>query len=145
MAKVKAEYTLFLGLNIILNNKMFVIFSWKRVKVLFMFKRKTVFLIIKEKNLFRPNFVVSLKIFTKREKLCFCHQLEFSYPFIFSICWCNPLIFQTSNIWSNSIHSLKYQRSTTLGRKERLENQSLWQRQYSFTRWYRKKTLTFAA
>ena len=86
LAKVKAEYTLFLGLNIILNNKMFVIFSWKRVKVLFMFKRKTVFLIIKEKNLFRPNFVVSLKIFTKREKLCFCHQLKFSSPFIFSIC-----------------------------------------------------------
>ena len=85
MAKVKAEYTLFLGLNIILNNKMFVIFSWKRVKVLFMFKRKTVFLIIKEKNLFRPNFVVSLKIFTKRKKLRFGHQLKFSYPFIFSI------------------------------------------------------------
>ena len=135
MAKVKAEYTLFLGLNIILNNKMFVIFSWKRVKVLFMFKRKTVFWLLKK----RPNFVVSLKIFTKRKKLRFGHQLKFSYPFIFSIWWCKPLIFQTSNIWYNSIHSLKYQRSTTLGRKERLENQSLWQRQYSFTRWYRKK------
>ena len=43
------------------------------------------------------------------------HKLKFSNPYIFATWWCKPLIFQ---IWSNSIHNLKYRRSTPLGGKD---------------------------
>ena len=41
-----------------------------------------------------------------------------SNPFISATQWCKPLIFQTTTIWYNRIHSLKYIRSTTSGRKD---------------------------
>ena len=41
-------------------------------------------------------------------------QIQFFNSFIFGTRWCKPLIFQNLIIWSYSIHSWKYQRSTTL-------------------------------
>ena len=47
-----------------------------------------------------------------------CHKFKFSNPHISATCWCKPLQFQTSIIWYNNIHSLKYLRSTTVGCKD---------------------------
>ena len=44
-----------------------------------------------------------------------CYKFNFCNPYIFATWLYKPLIFQTHIIWSNSIHSLKFQRSTTLG------------------------------
>ena len=52
------------------------------------------------------------------KELSFYQKLKLSNPFIFTIWWCKPLIFQTYIIWSNRIHCLKYQRSKTLGSKD---------------------------
>ena len=62
-------------------------------------------------------FFISFKmfIFGLTKELSFCHELKFSNPYIFVTWWCTPLIFQTKNIWSNIIYTLKYLRSTTLG------------------------------
>ena len=45
----------------------------------------------------------------------FATKIKFSNPYIVATWWCKHLIFQTSNIRFNRIHSLKYLRSTTLG------------------------------
>ena len=47
-----------------------------------------------------------------------CHKFWFSNPYIFWTLGRKPLIFQTYIIWSNRSHSLKCQRSTTLGSKD---------------------------
>ena len=52
------------------------------------------------------------------KELSLCLKLKFSYPYIFATWWCKPLIFQTYNIWSNIIQSLKYLRSTIFGCKD---------------------------
>ena len=63
----------------------------------------------------------------------FWHKIKMSNPQIFQIWWFKCWIFQTYNIWSNRIHSLKYQRFTTLGKKDMgLKNQSLRQKLNSF-------------
>ena len=53
-----------------------------------------------------------------KKKLSFGHKLKFSNWYIFVNWRCKPLIFQTKTIWSYRIHSLKYQRSFTLGCKD---------------------------
>ena len=58
-----------------------------------------------------------LSLFLPKE-LSRCHKLKRSRPYIFATWWRKPLIFQTSTIWSNRIHSVKYVRSTTLGCKD---------------------------
>ena len=49
------------------------------------------------------------------KELSFCHELKFSNLYIFVTWWCTPLIFQTKNIWSNMIYTLKYLRSNDIG------------------------------
>jgi len=51
------------------------------------------------------------------KELSLCHKLWFSKPSILGTQYREPLIFQTYIIWSNRSHSLKCQRSTTLGCK----------------------------
>jgi len=46
-------------------------------------------------------------------------QTQVLNPYIFSTWWGKSLIFQTYNIWSNWIHSLKYLSSTALTCKDR--------------------------
>ena len=53
--------------------------------------------------------------FSWTKELSLCHKLNFCNPYIFATWWWKPLIFQTYIIWSNSIRSLKYLRSPTLG------------------------------
>ena len=53
----------------------------------------------------------------KSKELSLCHKFSFCKTYIFATLWYEPLIFQTYIIWSNSIHSLKYLRYTTLGCK----------------------------
>ena len=43
------------------------------------------------------------------------HKLKLSNSYFFATWWCRPSIFQTKTILSNTIDSLKYLRSTTLG------------------------------
>ena len=54
--------------------------------------------------------------YTQTKEVNFCHILKFSNTYICVIWWCKPFIFQTLTVWSNIIHSLKYQRSATLQR-----------------------------
>ena len=46
----------------------------------------------------------------------FSHKLKFSESYVFAAWCCKSFIFQTNTIWSNTVHSLKYLRSTTLVR-----------------------------
>ena len=48
------------------------------------------------------------------KELSFWHKFWFSNPYIFATWWC----IQTIIMWSNRIHSLKYQRSPTLNCKD---------------------------
>ena len=52
------------------------------------------------------------------KEMSFCQKFWFSNPYIFAVWCCKPLMFQTIIIWSKRIHSLKYQRSSTLNYKE---------------------------
>ena len=52
------------------------------------------------------------------KELSLCHKLWFSNPYIFGPQCRKPLMFHTYFIWSNRSHSLKCQRSTTLGCKD---------------------------
>jgi len=62
----------------------------------------------------RFNFLIIFFSITK--ELNFCHKFKFLESLHVCITWwCKPLIFQTKNIWSCMIYSLKYLRSTTLG------------------------------
>ena len=51
------------------------------------------------------------------KELSICHKLITTH--IFAIQLCKPLIFQTMIIWSNTINSLKCQKFTTLGCKDK--------------------------
>ena len=44
-----------------------------------------------------------------------CNKSQFSNTYISTTLLCKPLIFQTSSVWYNRNHSLKYLRSTTFG------------------------------
>ena len=52
------------------------------------------------------------------KELSLCHKLWIYNPYIFRTQCRKSFIFQTYIIWSNRIHSLKYQRSTTLESKD---------------------------
>ena len=52
------------------------------------------------------------------KELSFCSKLKFSNPHICATKWFKPLIFQTLNIYSNRIRSLKYLRFTRLDCKD---------------------------
>ena len=41
-----------------------------------------------------------------------CHKIKFSNPFFLATWWLKPFILQTKIIWSYTIYSLKYLRST---------------------------------
>ena len=63
------------------------------------------------------------------KKLSLCHKLRISNPYIFAAqCTCRPYIFQPMNYVSSNNLSLKNQRFTPIGWKDRLENHSLWNR-----------------
>ena len=64
-------------------------------------------------------FTIWVGYFNSVKELSLCHKLRTSTTYIFAIRLCKPLIFQTMIIWSNTIHSLKYQRFTTLGCKDK--------------------------
>ena len=51
------------------------------------------------------------------KELSFCQKLLFSNFFIFGTRCCRPLIFQTMNNVRPNNHSLKYQRLTSLDRR----------------------------
>ena len=71
----------------------------------------------KEKML-TAKFQNNLSLVSDTKELSFSHKLKFSNCYIFVNRRCKPLIFQTK-----TIHSLKYQRSSTLGCKGiRFEN-----------------------
>ena len=53
------------------------------------------------------------------KELSLCHKLKTCTTYIFAIQLFEPLIFQTMIIWSNTINSLKYQRFTTLGCRDK--------------------------
>ena len=89
---------------------------------------------------FKRNPIFSFSILSQnlsclklRKELSFRHKLKYSNSYIFATWWCKPLIFQTYNISSNIIYSLKYQRFMTSGCKDiRIKNLSLWQKLNSF-------------
>ena len=60
--------------------------------------------------------IIILKIMKK--ELSFFHKLKCSNSYISVSGWFKPWRFQTYIIWSNRIHSLKYQRSLTLDWKD---------------------------
>ena len=51
----------------------------------------------------------------KHKGIEFLEQNKYLNPNVCRTSCCKPLIFQTQIIWSDRIHSLKYQRSTTIG------------------------------
>jgi len=55
----------------------------------------------------------------QQKELIPCHKLLFSNPYIFGTHCRKPLIFQTYIIRSNRSHSLKCQRSKTLGSQDK--------------------------
>ena len=59
-------------------------------------------------------FIVPL---IQTKELSFCHKLLFSNHYIFGTQYCRPLIFQTLNYVRSNNHSLKYQRLTSLDRR----------------------------
>jgi len=70
------------------------------------------------------------------KELSFCPKFQFYSTKISTTKWCIPFIFQTYNVWSTRIHSLKYLRSTIFGylvsKKLGFKNASLLQRLNSF-------------
>ena len=74
--------------------------------------------------------VVKISLFLKKTWVCYIpwqnglakprerNWIQFCNPYISATGWCKHLIFQIYIIWSNNIHSLKCQRSTTLGCKD---------------------------
>ena len=65
-------------------------------------------------------FRLRLVYMSSRKELSLCHKLWIYTPYIFGFICRKSLIFQTSIIWSNRIHSWKYLRSTTLESKDRI-------------------------
>ena len=63
------------------------------------------------------NNLLFLLLFYSKE-LSFCHKHKCSNSYICASGWFKPWRFQTLIIWSNRIHSFKYQRPPTLGWKE---------------------------
>ena len=65
------------------------------------------------------DLIIRIYISLRKEKeLSFCRKLKFSNPYICAAEWFKPLIFQTLNIYSNRIHSLKHLWFTRLDCKD---------------------------
>ena len=65
------------------------------------------------------DLIIRIYISLRKEKeLSFCRKLKFSNPYICAAEWFKPLIFQTLNIYSNRIHSLKHLWFTRLDWKD---------------------------